>query len=771
MNGRPIDIVVPVYNAADDLRRCVERVFAHTSGDYRLMLIDDASTDLAIATIWRELESRALPQLALLRNDVNAGFTLTANRGMQAARLGADVVLLNSDAMVTRGWLEALARCARSDPTIGTITPFSNNAEICSLPRFCENNPWPVDRDPEPLLRALEQAAVPTYPDLPTGVGFCMFIRRELLDAIGGFDPVFGLGYGEENDFCMRASAAGYRNVLCEDTFVAHLGGSSFGAKRGDLARRNLAVLQQRHPAYDALVREFIAVDPLRALREFALSQLHILDSGRSGVLHVIHGHGGGTEYHVRSLVAASQDAFRHYLLIVVGDDCQLEERADGPLRRFDFRREGDESWGDLLGGICARFAIELVHLHNISGGRDGLAEALVELGIPYGYTVHDLSFACPTITFLNSEHNYCGGVTDVQVCRACLAAQPAFAGVDIGQWRASHGALLDGAAFVIAPSQWAAATLRHYFPQRHVDVVAHAGSGGTTRPDAVAAALPMPDDGRPVVAVLGAIGPDKGARRLEQLVAMTRARNLPLRWVLIGYHDRGREPFQSADGVFTLHGPYDSRALPELLVHYRVELVVYPSVCPETYSFTLSECWASGRPALVPPIGALADRVTATGAGWVLGDDWRSAAQLLDRLAKLLVPIDRQALSSAAARARAAVLPTLQTMSGQTMAIYREASRGTPHAPVRAPIAARRCLEALHYAAWHPRVEAPLVPPSQLPAAAEAAARPPATRASTDAMTQVARAALQIRHTLPGRVLYRLAPKALLAALKGRLS
>ena len=766
LNCRPIDIVVPVYNAADDLRRCVASVLAHTAGDYRLLLIDDASTDPAVAAHLGELQARALPQLTLLRNSVNAGFTLTANRGMQAARPGADVVLLNSDAMVTRGWLDALVRCANSDPAIGTITPFSNNAEICSLPRFCENNPWPLDRDPETLLRALEQAAVPTYPDLPTGVGFCMYIRRELLEAIGSFDPVFGLGYGEENDFCMRAAAAGYRNVLCEDAFVAHLGGSSFGDKRGELARRNLAILQQRHPTYDTLVRDFIAADPLRALRELALSQWRILDSDLSGVLHVIHGHGGGTEYHVRSLIAASQDAFRHYLLIVVGDDCQLEEHADGTLRSFDFHRGAGESWGDFLGGICARFAISLVHLHNISGGRDGLAEALVELGIPYGYTVHDLSFACPTITFLNAEHNYCGGVTDLVTCGECLAAQPAFADVDIGQWRTSHGALLAGAGFVIAPSQWAAATLQRYFPERRVDVVAHAGSGGTTRPDAIATPLPMRDDGRPVAAVLGAIGPDKGARRLERLVDLTRARGLALRWVLIGYHDRRREPFQSADGLFTLHGPYDSRALPGLLDHYRVELIVYPSVCPETYSFTLSESWASGRPALVPPIGALADRVANTGAGWVLGDDWRSDERLLEHVSALLVPVDRAALTAAATRARAAVLQSLSTMSRLTLAIYRDAARGAVRGPVRAPVAARRCLDALHYEAWRPRIEPPATPTLDPPAPAS----PSTPSAPADAMTQVARAALQIRHTLPGRVLYRLAPKSLLAALKGRL-
>ena len=246
MRATPIDIVVPVYNAAADLARCVDSVLEHSTGDWRLLLIDDASPDPAIRAYFSELRARRLLRVTLLANEKNIGFTLTANRGFAEARREADILLLNSDTLVTRGWLDRLSRCAASDVRIGTITPFSNNAEICSLPRFCANNPWPPGKDPESLVAALERAAVPTYPDLPTGVGFCLYIRRVLLDAIGGFDPAFGLGYGEENDFCLRGARAGYRNVLCEDAFVLHLGGSSFGAKRANLAERNMALLLER---------------------------------------------------------------------------------------------------------------------------------------------------------------------------------------------------------------------------------------------------------------------------------------------------------------------------------------------------------------------------------------------------------------------------------------------------------------------------------------------------------------------------------------------
>src|SRR6185503_19566689 len=121
--------------------------------------------------------------------------------------------------------------------------------------------------------------------------------------------------------------------------------------------------------------------------------------------------------------------------------------------------------------------------------------------------------------------------------------------------------------------------------------------------------------------------------RRLERLVDHARACGARVRFVLIGYLDREHGPWQSGDAMLTIYGRYDPRDLPDLLAHYRVRVVCFPSAGPETFSFTLSEAWQAGRPALVPPVGALAERVGETGAGWVLSDDeWSSEELMLDR-------------------------------------------------------------------------------------------------------------------------------------------
>eukprot|EP01035_Chromulina_nebulosa_P045440 gene45440-61565_t len=172
------------------------------------------------------------PRMLLLENPENLGFVGTVNRGM-ALSTQADVLLLNSDTEVANDWLDRLCATAYAQARNGTVTPFSNNATICSYPRFCEPNALPPGHTTASLDALAAQANPGAAVDVPTGVGFCMYIRRDCLDAVGLFDvPNFGKGYGEENDFCRRALARGWRNLHALDTFVLHSGGVSVGASK-----------------------------------------------------------------------------------------------------------------------------------------------------------------------------------------------------------------------------------------------------------------------------------------------------------------------------------------------------------------------------------------------------------------------------------------------------------------------------------------------------------------------------------------------------------
>jgi GT2 family glycosyltransferase len=269
-------IIVPVFNAFEKLEACLASISRTTEPDTPVLLIDDASTDMRIQPLLQAWVNEAGLARRLLVHTKNRGFVATANHGMRLAE--TDMVLLNSDTEVTRGWLQNLAVCLGSDESIATATPWSNNGEIVSLPKFCVSNPVPGN--PEVIASLIKSCGQPVYPEMPTAVGFCMAISLRAIRQIGLFDEVaFGLGYGEENDFCQRAEQAGLRNVLCDDTFVVHHGGASFGPLGLKPGGESMQRLLAKHPDYMKKVSEFIKTDPLAQRRQQILDCLE-----RSGV-------------------------------------------------------------------------------------------------------------------------------------------------------------------------------------------------------------------------------------------------------------------------------------------------------------------------------------------------------------------------------------------------------------------------------------------------------------------------------------------------------
>jgi len=279
MSALLMQIVVPVYRALPALQRLVSALRSTLGPGQSVLFCDDASPEPEVPAFLRSLAG-ALPfEVRVVRREHNLGFVGNVNAAF--AETGRDdVVLLNSDTLPGAGWLQRLHACFDADPRIATATPWSNNAEICSLPDLCR--PGPLPDDPDRWARACAEACAGEYPELPTGVGFCMAIRRACLDRIGVFDAeTFGRGYGEENDFCLRARAHGWRNVLCGDAFVGHEGGASFSLEGLAPGGGNLTRLLNRYPDYNRRVAEFIMADPLRPLRQRVVERYAALAAGQ----------------------------------------------------------------------------------------------------------------------------------------------------------------------------------------------------------------------------------------------------------------------------------------------------------------------------------------------------------------------------------------------------------------------------------------------------------------------------------------------------------
>lgn len=277
-----ISIILPVYNGIEYLSGVLNSIILNTDTPFRLIIIDDASDDpLVLEYLSNFTKAYALNsnQIFIIRNKENLGFVKSVNLASKLSQ--SHFVILNSDTEVPKGWLKRIIQPILSDDSVASVTPFSNSASICSFPNFCEDNSLFLDLRLGVLDQLFQRVFSPEIIELPTAVGFCMAVNNRVWKEIGGFDERYGLGYGEENDWSMRAYSAGYKNVIATNLFVYHFHGGSFGSeKKRDILKENLPKVYQSHPNYAKLVQDFIHKDPLLTIRNLVevMAMSHLVD-------------------------------------------------------------------------------------------------------------------------------------------------------------------------------------------------------------------------------------------------------------------------------------------------------------------------------------------------------------------------------------------------------------------------------------------------------------------------------------------------------------
>lgn len=449
--GRPsaarpasVDVIIPIYGAAEVLGPCLRSVAAGTDlTRHRVMLVLDGPQDSDVESLVREFNVTHPQAVRLLRNEQRIGFVGSVNRGMSAS--ANEVVLLNSDTVVTARWLEKLIDAAYSSGDAGTVTPLSNHATLCAVPRPFEENLLPTGFDVASFGALVERVSVRSYPRVPTGVGVCFYIRRALLDDIGLFDAEhFGLGYGEENDFCMRALARGWLNLVDDATFIYHAGHRSFGSTRKTQERRGGAALERLQPRYMATIAEVMRRDPLAAVR----SRINAALTGnrapaamahRKKIVHLVHGwppfQQAGTELYAYWLVRQQQPL--HDVAVYTRSADPI--RADGeamelldqgvrvrlvtnnfttrnPLRRNAIR---DRALERDFERFLKEERPDLLHVHHLAGHAFSLVRVARRLGIPIVLQIQDWWFLCARVNLYDRDGNRCTG-PEPSKCARC---------------------------------------------------------------------------------------------------------------------------------------------------------------------------------------------------------------------------------------------------------------------------------------------------------------------------------------------------------------
>ena len=651
----PVDIIIPVYGAAPEFARCAASVAAHTDLQrHRLVVVlDGPGQDEARRALGR---LPAPAQLTILENERQMGFVASANKGM--AFSDRDVVLLNSDTEVTAGWLEKLQAAAYSDPAIATVTPFSNNATLCSLPRSFVANALPAGLDADALGRLVEERSRREDPRIPTGVGVCLYVKRKVLDAIGPFDEArFGRGYGEENDFCMRALRAGYVHVLDDATFIYHAGQRSFGPSRDARVRRAQGTLRRLHPGYLPTIAAFMREDPLRAARERVTDALRprrrALAAGLpESVVHLVHGwppwNSAGTEVYARGLALRQARDREVGVFARIADPARVRgevtEVVDGGARvRLlvnNFLQRDPLSRNALvdrrLRADFSRFLDEqrpaLVHVHHLAGHAAALAGVLRARRLPYVFQVQDWWEPCARVNLLLPSRDLCSGPAAGK-CSRCLpltSIPPApltNRALYRWRWRLLRRAL-GGAEAVVMGSRFIADSYRElgWLPRR-ARVIPYGVEPAAARGPRRAAAPPLR------FAVIGSVMPHKGVH-----VAVEAFRGVsPDRATLDVWGDAAvlpaytRELQAEASPAVRLRGRFPEAE--KDAVYAGMDVLVVPSLGLESFGLVVHEAADRGVPVLASRRGALIE---------ALGGEERGALFTPGRADELRVLVER---------------------------------------------------------------------------------------------------------------------------------
>jgi GT2 family glycosyltransferase len=616
-----IDIILPVYNGYDYLGPLLESI-QQTKWHYRLIIIDDCSTDTRIKPFLRNTASEQ-PAIALIENDENQGFVKSVNKAL--ALSNHHVVLLNSDVELPDEWLERLMYPIVFGEKVASATPFTNSGTICGFPQMGDN----------PLFKGLPLKQIdvafkrvkPFFYSVPTGVGFCMGMNGDALREIGLLDAeAFGKGYGEENDWCQRAIHAGYRNVMVENLFVYHKHGGSFsGEEKEALIKRNTAILIKRYPQYNNDVRFYINIDPAKMIREYAVMWLlHNIAADRR-VLFFDHGWGGGATIYLNRRV--DEELGQNSAVIILRYDKKRQQyffQLQHGNYVYKHRIHGISDVLGIMGHfLCEEIYVnELVTYPNLYKWLPLIVTLKKAMNGRMVYLLHDYFCICPSVQLLDNNCKYCG-LPAKDICGRCFKKSKFHQEYkNMGVWRNHWNTFFQSCDEIVTFSEssrklWESV----YGPNPILTVIPHKVNyiSKLKRTTKINKNL--------IVGLLGSIGVHKGSEIIQDMLCIIAQKKLSIRFVLIGcsYGNIKPSPYLTETGLYR---PEDIEGL---TIKHNIDLFFISSIWPETFSYTAEEVMCMDMPLVCFNLGAPAERVSRYSKGLLINKI--NAASALDAL------------------------------------------------------------------------------------------------------------------------------------------
>lgn len=603
-----IDVIVPVYNGYDYLEILFKSI-AKTKINYRLIVVNDCSPDERIKP-FLEAVIKKEKDAVYIEHTQNKGFVRSVNDALLVSE--NHVAIVNTDVEVPEYWLERLMMPIIFESDIASTTPFTNSGSICSFPNFVEDNKIYMGRTVNEIDRVFERL-LPDYTEIPTGVGFCMGMSKYAIRDIGVLDAeAFGKGYGEENDWCVRAIEHGYKNVHVNNLFVYHNHGGSFlPQEKQELLEKNLEILGKKHIYYHADVAKFVKKDPYEKYRLYAALKI-AMDIEAKTHLYFSHNWAGGAISYLN----------RQKRLIAERGEKYVGIYYDEPSEKFwiEFvyasyqhivKKVSLKDVMDFIGGLKMDEIIvsELISFPELYGFLEYLTKLKQNTNVTLKALMHDFYCICPSYTLTDNDFMFCG-VPESEECRKCAQINRNFKSLprDMEEWRQNWGKMLNACDEVVCFSNDSKRHLLNVYPKVKATVLPH-----EVDPLGKVEAFEKTTD-RINIAIIGAINEVKGINIIKEMSRIAMEENRKFRFYVVGYTS---EDIENENTIIT--GKYERKELPELMKKYEIDIVLIPSVWPETFSYTTQEAIMMELPLAVFNIGAPVERVEKYEKGLII--------------------------------------------------------------------------------------------------------------------------------------------------------
>jgi len=643
---KKVSIIIPIYNAFDEVKKCIESVLENTkNSNYELILVNDQSTDSKIAPLLKEFETNE-DNIKVITNSINKGFVKSVNVGMK--HTDNDVVLLNSDTEVTNNWLQKLIINAYSIEEIGTVTPVSNSAGVFSVPEM-NYNEIPSFLTIEGMGKLVERSSRHINMEVPTGNGFCMFIKRATIDEVGYFDEKnFGKGYGEENDFCMRAINKGWKNIIDDSTYIFHKESASFSSHKEELKKRNSKTLLKLHPDYSIRVRAFLESIDLNFIETNVKNAINVVndDLNKKRILYVLHEDSRnlcGTGYTNLDLIKNLDDNFEIYILTSDTFELTLWKKNKSSLDKiyswqikWDANQFYDIKFRDVYFNILYSLNIDLIHFDHLVKQTFDLPKLAKHLGIPSILVFHDFYYICPSINLLDNNLHFCNAkCDDSNDCSAVGLFKDIPKLQDfIKIWRTEVSKLFSYISAFVSPTYYVMDMYKSIFNElnsKDTYTIYH-GRDFDNNDIEFITPIQYAQNNRPVkILVPGNIVAHKGAFFIKKIKDYDIYNN-------IEFHFMGKiNPVLKDCGIF--HGKYNRDDFKKKVGKIKPSFIGVFSIWPETFCHVLSEAWDCKITVIATNLGAPKERIEKTGGGILV--DYQSPKEAYNSIMSVINDVD----------------------------------------------------------------------------------------------------------------------------------